>query len=189
MSETILFQTDRESFHVPILPRIDSDSNKPMNFGSFLPNRYRGGWPTYEQLAGLKKDLGVLSVLTLYSSKDPQESASLELLRVNTASERIRHNTVNIDTVYSYFAAARLLLSTHKPSYLHCATGANRTSIVALIASLFQEKAYGKSTDRATLVKLLSEATSYGFDFDKPERKIDMEKVLALSTAINLVSA
>ena len=187
MNEVILFHTDQISFCVSLPPRIETVSNRPRNFGSFLPDRYRGSLPTDHQLTGLKRDLGIVSVLTLYSLEDPHESVLLEPLKILTAKEGVKHDTVNIDIVDSFFTAAILLLSAPKPSYLHCTTGANRTSIVALIASLFEEKANGRAANETKVIELLSEAISYGFDFDKLDRKKDMEDILALSTARNLI--
>lgn len=180
MGETILFHADQRSFSVPLIPRPETDSGKPKNFGLFLPDRYRGCWPTEPQLVMLRRDLGITSVLTLYSTIDPYETEALGSLGVFLAKEGLRHDAVDIDTANSFLEAAQLLLSTQKPSYLHCGSGANRTGITVLVASLLQEKKEKKIIDESRISKLLSEAISYGFDFDNPRRKKDMEDVLAM---------
>ena|SRR3989338_7030029 len=186
MHEVVKFNAGDRTFTAPVPSERKQAFFELNNFGLIMPDRYRGAWPKDLQFVGLLK-LSVSSVLTLVNFSDQQTIQRLHQLESALQEKNIHHIIVDAHDAETFFTAARLLLETTKPSYLHCSSCANRTGIVTMITSLMQQQLDGKIVDENVVTELLSEAISYGFDFDKPDRKKDMEDVLVLAIISNLI--
>ncbi len=165
------------SLHIMLPPRATwDDQHVPKNFGIVSAHMYRGGWPTPQQLNRLQAHYGVTHLVTLQSDA-PGESQRVAALRQAVAST-MQHHVLTVQDAPSFITAAQHIVSLEGTAYIHCSAGANRTGKTVLAVQILQTQKSEGAVTQLQLVLWLTSALSYGFDYDKPYKKV-LEEMLS----------
>lgn len=179
MTKETEFSVGGVILRVPVRSReTDYGELFPGNFGEVVAGRiYRGARPEGQGWRTLMS-VGVKSLVSLFSARNDQERAGVEKLSMQPEMAKINHITVDTDNADAYFNAARQAVSLPELVYIHCSRGANRTGVVALLVKAFEDYGlYGPVTE-TKLKDLLTEATQFGFDYDRSTHRENMERIL-----------
>lgn len=153
------------------------DSQVPKNFGFVSCWLYRGGWPSFPQLNRLQEHYGVTHLVTLQSDA-PGESQRITELRQEVTSA-MEHHVLTVQDASSFITAAQHIVSLEGTVYVHCSAGANRTGKTILATQVLKQYKSGTAATEAQLLGWLSDALAYGFDYDKPYKKV-LEEMLSI---------
>lgn len=161
-------------------------SGLPENFDEIIPNFiYRGSWPS--NLNELIKKKEISRIVTMYSSDDESEVKDLVKLKKQIKKNHIEHHIFDMKDNKAYWQAAEKALDTDKKTYIHCRGGSIRTGIVSLLTELLYRKQNNQTIDEDTVIKLINDMASHGYNYNKDEYLTLFKEILKESCDRNLL--